>query len=83
MNNQVYCIYNRLSQRYGDVCCFPTDAYAVNFIRNQTGEKFDEYVKECELCNIGVIDITSGVATFRSPVRVDWNLTLQQEINSL
>ncbi|QCS37165.1 hypothetical protein [Tortoise microvirus 62] len=67
MKNALYCLYNMLSTRYGDVVCFPTDAYAVQRLHEDLKP---EALKEIELCKIGYIDISTGIAEVHPPIRI-------------
>lgn len=69
MENRLYVIYNTLSQRYGDVCAYPSDGFAVARIQPAIGD----FVKESELCRIGSIDVETGVVHTEPPVRIAWN----------
>lgn len=67
MKNCVFVLYNKLSQRYGDVFCYPTEAFAVNALcKGLDSSKLEEH----ELCLIGKIDISSGMLETFPPVRV-------------
>lgn len=70
MTNKVYVLYNTLSNRYGDVMCYPSDGLAV--ARVQPALVNANVLGENELCRIGDIDIESGVLTPCAPVRVAW-----------
>ncbi|QCS36970.1 hypothetical protein [Tortoise microvirus 36] len=67
MKNALYCLYNTLSTRYGDVVCFPSDAFAIQRIRENLKP---EMLKEIELCKIGYIDIDTGIAEVHPPIRL-------------
>ncbi|QCS36817.1 hypothetical protein [Tortoise microvirus 10] len=67
MKNSIYCLYNVLSQRYGDVVCFPSDAYAVQRLRESLKP---EQLIELELCNLGYVDIESGILETHAPIRI-------------
>lgn len=71
MKNCVFVLYNKLSQRYGDVFCYPTEAFAVNaLVKGLDSSKLEEH----ELCLIGKIDISSGILETHAPVRVPFNI---------
>ncbi|QCS37011.1 hypothetical protein [Tortoise microvirus 41] len=67
MKNNIYVLYNTLSTRYGDVCTFPSDAYAIQRIKESVKP---ELLAEIELCNVGFIDIDSGIIEPHAPVRI-------------
>lgn len=71
MKDKVYCLYDRLSNRYGSVFSSPTDATAIRSAQiqfKQMNIKADEF----DLCCVGEIDLTSGVMTsFEQVVRID------------
>ncbi|QCS37191.1 hypothetical protein [Tortoise microvirus 66] len=69
MKNSLYVLYNILSKHYADVVCFPTDAFAVQRIREMIKP---ENLAELELCKIGYIDIESGIAECHSPIRISF-----------
>lgn len=67
MTNNLYTLYNKRSQRYGNVMTFPNDDFAINEMsKAPNGITDDEY----ELCRIGTIDIESGIVNSEAPVRV-------------
>lgn len=70
MENNVYVVYNTLSKRYGDVCAYPTDAFALARLQPVLSRNGD--LKEFELCRVGVVDVESGVLTPSNPVRIAW-----------
>lgn len=73
MENVCFTFYNRLSRRYGDVFCYPTEEFAkariLEMLKSpQSNINFDEV----ELCKIGTIDVDSGVISpLGAPLRVD------------
>lgn len=71
MTDNIYCVYDRLSIRYGSVFSSPTDATASRqFVSmfNQTPEVINDY----ELCAIGRLDIATGKMTSLDLVRIDY-----------
>lgn len=68
MTNKVYCIYNKLSQRYGEVVCFASDGMALR--RICTSPLYKAALDEIDLCRVGAIDIETGVMTADPPVRI-------------
>lgn len=72
MTNNVFTLYNKLANRYGDVFCFASDGLAV--ARVQPELKRAGTLDECELCRIGTIDIESGELTPCSPIRIAWTV---------
>ncbi|QCS37292.1 hypothetical protein [Tortoise microvirus 80] len=56
-----------LSSRYGDVCSFPSDAFAVARIKEALKP---EMISEIELCNVGFIDVDTGIIEAHAPVRI-------------
>lgn len=73
MENVCFTFYNRLSRRYGDVFCYPTEEFAkariFEMLKNpQSQINFDEV----ELCKIGTIDVDTGVISpLGAPVRIE------------
>lgn len=68
MNNNVYTLFNKLSNRYGDVVSFPSDGYAV--ARVMENPNFKSHANEFELCRIGSVSIETGVITPCDVVRI-------------
>lgn len=68
MTNKVYTIYNKLSQRYGEVVCFASDNMAIR--RICTSPLYKASLDEIEICRVGAIDIETGVMTAESPIRI-------------
>lgn len=68
MKNCVYCVYNKLSQRYGEVVCFASDSMALR--RICTSPLYKSSLDEVEICRVGAIDIETGVMTSEPPVRI-------------
>lgn len=66
MKDEVYVIYNKLSNRYESVFSFPTDAVCIHHMQ-QGKYKRDEY----DICKIGSINITDGTLSPINPVRLD------------
>lgn len=78
MINNVYCLYNVLADRYGDIFAFPSDGYALKRIMEniaRAGYELSEY----QLVRNGSIDISTGVITASTPVRVPWNVSVPVE----
>lgn len=73
MKNNLYTFYNKLSLRYGDVRCFPTDSFAsmaIYKIAKNPQSNLD--LSEIEVCRIGSIDVETGVITPEvAPVRIE------------
>lgn len=68
MENRIYCIYNKLSQRYGDCYCFASDALAVR--RLPMAPMYKGVIDEIEICRVASIDIETGLVTSEPPVRI-------------
>lgn len=68
MKNNLYCIYNKLSQRYGDCYCFASDALAVR--RLPMAPMYKGVIDEIEICRVASIDIETGLVTSEAPVRI-------------
>lgn len=78
MKNNIYVLYNRLSNRYGDVISFASDAFAVARIQ-PTLEKNGQ-LEENELCRVGKIDIENGtIETEQAPIRIAWRETIENK----
>lgn len=74
MKDKVYLIFDRLSNRYGNVFNSATDATAsrafVNHV-NQTKLKLSDF----DLCSIGELDLATGLLTaYPTPQRVDLSI---------
>lgn len=67
MKNNVYTLYNRLSNRYGQIFSFPSDGFALARLV-ESGIRTDEE----ELCRIGTVSIETGVVEPCEPVRIAW-----------
>lgn len=86
MTNNLYVVYDNLGKRYGQCYAFPSDGYALVELRpafsvtnRQTGQ-LDEIrtksnLSRYEVCNVGTIDIETGVIKSSAPVRLDWSST--------
>lgn len=76
MKNNIYVFYNRLSKRYGDVFCAPTDEFASNLVsRAMAAPNSNLILNETEVCRIASVDIELGVVTAETaPVRIDITL---------
>lgn len=72
MKNNVFTLFNKLANRYGDVFCFASDGLAV--ARVQPELKRAGTLDENELCRIGTIDIETGELVPQSPVRIAWSV---------
>lgn len=73
MKNNLYCLYNNLTKRYGEVLCSPTDEFCRNSVQKSLNSNPDINLLEFELCRVGDIDIENGIVTaLPAPVRVDW-----------
>lgn len=68
MENRIYCIYNKLSQRYGDCYCFASDALAVR--RLPMAPMYKGVIDEIEICRVASVDIETGLVTPEAPVRI-------------
>ncbi|QCS36540.1 hypothetical protein [Capybara microvirus Cap3_SP_446] len=79
MVNNLYTIYDTLSQRYGSVVAFASDGMALFSIAQSyqaSGEVLDRY----ELCRVGTVDIETGVVeSSGAPVRLAWSSRPQFE----
>lgn len=69
MKNEIFCLYNSLSLRYGECFVFPTIGFAkARVIDLAKAKRID--LSESELCRVGSIDISSGIITPCSPERI-------------
>lgn len=73
MENVCFTFYNRLSRRYGDVFCYPTEEFAqariVEILKNPQSPINPS---EVELCKIGTIDVDTGLLSpLTAPVRLE------------
>lgn len=85
MTNNLYVVYNKLSKRYGDVFCSPTNEFA----GRQMAQIFSNpantaYIREeIEVCCVGSINIETGIINAASaPVRIDIPDTPRVDIDS-
>lgn len=70
MTNNLYCFYNVLSARYGDVFCYPSDDFCTARIRSLADSgKID--LKEIQVCRVGSINISSGIVSPCAPERLE------------
>lgn len=73
MKNGIYCLYNKLSLRYGDVIAYPSDGFAVARVTDMAKRGAFE-ISETELVKVGDIDIENGIVkALPAPVRVPLN----------
>lgn len=69
MKDYIYCLYNKLANRYEGIMSFPSDSMALHRLGKNPNLDKDEY----DLCRIGCIDISTGVISSESaPVRLIW-----------
>lgn len=69
MKDNIYCLYNKLSNRHGDCMSFPTHAFAQRSVSERLlAAKAD--LGEFELVYCGTIDIASGIVDTCDPVRL-------------
>lgn len=71
MENQLYVIYNKVSQRYGQTYVFANHETANRILPNCIVEKFHT-LSDYELCHVGSINVESGVINAFPPVRIPW-----------
>lgn len=73
MENVCFTFYNRLSRRYGDVFCYPTEEFALARIAEMLKNSQSPInASEVELCKIGTIDVDTGVLSpMTAPVRLE------------
>lgn len=85
MKNNLYVFYNKLSHRYGDVICSPSDDY----VAHQIDLMFQNPQcvvrrEETELCRVGTIDIETGVVIAAdAPIRIDIPNSFQTNVDSM
>lgn len=72
MKNNIYCLYNTLSKRYGDVFAYPSDGMAEKRTRQYIASTQQD-LNEFELCRIGSIDLESGINTPCGTIRIAWS----------
>lgn len=70
MKNNLYVIYDTLSQRYGQVFSSPTDATAIRYFNGYCASVNGYQQGDSELCRCGTIGVADGVVVGSSPVRV-------------
>lgn len=84
MKNNLYCLYNNLTKRYGEVLCSPTDEFCRNSVQKSITSNPDVNLLEFELCRVGDIDIENGIVTaLPAPIRVDWLLSSKSDTSSV
>lgn len=66
MKDCIYIFYNKLTLRYESVFSFATNSAMIATM--QRG-KFDR--KTYEVCKIGTVDLSTGVAKYQAPERID------------
>lgn len=73
MENVCFTFYNRLSRRYGDVFCYPTEEFAQARIAEMLKNPQSPInPSEVELCKIGTIDVDTGILSpLSAPVRLE------------
>lgn len=75
MKNNLYCLYNNKSTRYGDVWASASDAWAEKQTHKMLTSQGND-LEDLELCRVGSIDIENGVITPETaPVRIAWAIT--------
>lgn len=79
MKNEVFCLYNSLSLRYGECFVFPTAGFAKARIMELAKSKRID-LSENELCRVGSIDIASGLITPCSPERIPLDVPTVDEM---
>ena len=80
MYNEVFCLYNSLSLRYGDCFVFPTAGFAkARIIELAKAKRID--LAENELCRVGRIDISTGLITpCAAPERIPLDIPTVDEM---
>lgn len=73
MKNVIYTLYNKLSQRYGEVFATASDALAER-TAHKSLETIRESLDDFELCRVGEIDIETGTVTTEAPRRIQWQI---------
>lgn len=71
MENYIYVFYNNLSKRYGDVICYPSDAFMLHRVQPSIPK---EDLSTIEICRVGSINITTGEVKSEPPVRIAWRI---------
>lgn len=74
MNQEVFVLYNNLSNRYGDVFAFPTVGFALKRLKSANID-----TSELELCSIGTMDIETGTMNLHPIKRIPWSETIPIE----
>ncbi|UPW41880.1 nonstructural protein [Peromfec virus RodF5_3] len=93
MTNNIYCIYDNVGKRYGQVYAFPTDGFALielrPLMRGHTPQGADDPVQTKMNLNrytvykTGSIDIDTGVVTGTPPVAILWSETPYLETQAI
>ena len=79
MKNELFCIYNTLSLRYGDCFVFPTAGFAkARVLELAKSKRID--LSENELCRVGSIDVATGLITPCSPERIPLDVPTVDEM---
>ncbi|MEM1986730.1 MAG: hypothetical protein QXQ24_08340 [Nitrososphaeria archaeon] len=79
MTNGIYCLFNRLSCRYGDVMAFSTDGFAQKRVTEYFASGKAGSMDEHQLFKIGEINIATGQATYCEPTPIPWDIALPME----
>lgn len=77
MKQNLYVLYNKLSNQYSDIALYPTDAFAVRrtqeYIERAQQQNVSLHLDELEFCRIGSLETDTGIITPCDVVRVAWN----------
>ncbi len=78
MKQELFVLYNNLSNRYGDVFSFPTIGFALKRLKTAQID-----TSEFELCSIGTMDIETGAVELNPIKRIPWyeDLNIETKIN--
>lgn len=79
MKNEVFCLYNSLSLRYGDCFVFPTAGFAKARVNELAKAKRID-LSENELCRVGTIDVSTGLITPCAPERIPLDIPSVDEM---
>lgn len=71
MVNQLFVVYDKVSQRYGSVHVFATEEQANRYLPPAIVEKYHT-LGDYELCHVGSIDPETGVIETFPAKRVPW-----------
>lgn len=82
MENGIYCLFNVLSCRFGDVMAFATDAYALKRLNDMLNDGKLANKTELVLYKIGALNMATGenIPCIPTPIPWDSNDPIEKEL---